>query len=93
MKNTEQLQGFLNRHEVGMPTEKCRISVVTKASGFEPVELCDWEPFDESEHTKKDMPASGYLGTAYTVNGQFRLGFHAWEQNNSEFIYYSIEGK
>jgi hypothetical protein len=33
----------------------------------------------------------GYLGTAKVIKGRYvGIGFHAWEQNNSEFIWYAV---
>lgn len=43
--------------------------------------------FDKSNYSKENMPSKGYLGTAKIDEGMYKgVGFHAWEQNNSEFI-------
>ena len=35
------------------------------------------------------MPCEGYLGTAKVIEGRYTgIGFHAWEQNDSEFIFH-----
>ena len=38
-----------------------------------------------------DIPGVGYLGTARVISGKHKdIGFHAWEQNDYEFVYYSL---
>jgi len=37
------------------------------------------------------MAGEGYLGTVKVIEGRYvGIGFHAWEQNNSEFIWYAV---
>ena len=89
MRNTEQREGFVNRHTEGLPDKKCLIMVVTKGFSGEHISLCEWKPFDKSQYTETTIPAEGYLGTATTIDGEYKgIGFHAWEQNNSEFVWY-----
>ncbi len=53
--------------------------------------FCDWNPYDEKKYDKGYKPGEGYLGTARITKGKLKgIGFHAWHQNNSEFIYYRI---
>jgi len=91
MKNLEKRNGFKNRHIDGLPTEKVNMKVVTNDVDGEHIMLCEWKPFNKQEYNSENMPANGYLGTVKVIEGQFNgIGFHAWEQNNSEFIYYSV---
>ena len=82
MKNLEKRNGFKNRHIDGLPTKKVIMKVVTNDG----VMLCQWKPFNKEEYSIENMPANRYLGTA-KHNG---IAFHAWEKNNSEFVYYSV---
>lgn len=91
MKNLEKKDNFKNRHIDGLPTEKVNMKVVTNDVDGEHIMLCEWKPFNKDEYSKTNMPADGYLGTARVIQKQlYGIGFHAWEQNNSEFVYYSI---
>jgi hypothetical protein len=91
MKNLEEREGFINRHTNGLPKEKCVMRVVVKDVDREYIHLCQWEPFDKSKHTKNNMPSEGYLGTVKVIEGKYTgIGFHAWEQNNSEFVFYTV---
>lgn len=88
-------RGFLNRHVVALPKEKATIDIVHSDITYpkgETVLRCEWEPFKEEDYVNRIYPAEGYLGTANTVDPEFKTstGFHAWEQNNSEFVYYKI---
>ena len=47
--------------------------------------LCDW--FPRTETSKADK---GYLGTARTVEQSVHTGYHAWEQNDSEFRFFCL---
>lgn len=92
MKNLEPRQGFKNRHTDGLPDTVCLIWIIKKDSEGEHIYLCEWEPFDKSQYTEINMPSNGYLGTATIMTGRYHgTGFHAWEQNNSQFIYYQIQ--
>lgn len=51
----------------------------------------DWVPFDRKQYTEINMPHEWYLGTAKAIEGMYTgVGFHAWNQNDSEFVYYKI---
>ena len=79
---------YLDRRKSGLPIDKCRIEIIvtSKVAGDE-VFNCMWIPYDE----KLNRPQPGYLGTAKITRGKFQgIGFHAWEQNESEFVYYKI---
>jgi hypothetical protein len=91
MKNLEQREGFVNRHTNGLPKEKCAMKVITKDVDGEHIYLCEWKPFDKNQYSKENMPDDGYLGTVKVIQGRYTgIGFHAWEQNNSEFVWYSV---
>ena len=91
MKNSQQREGFINRHINGLPDYKCTMRVVTNDVDGEHIYLCEWKPFDKSQYTQINMPVKGYLGTASVIEGSYKgIGFHAWEQNNNEFIWYAV---
>ena len=91
MKNLEKRNGFKNRHLDGLPTEKVNMKVITNDVDGEHIILCEWEPFNKKEYNSENVPNDGYLGTVRAIEGHFNgIGFHAWEQNNSEFVYYSV---
>lgn len=80
---------FKNRHEVGMPTTECTIEIIYDDFDGRHFHTCTWTPFNPGEYTDDDMPVPGYLGTANVMTGSYTgIGFHAWEQNDSEFIWY-----
>lgn len=94
--NLAPRMGWINRHLDGMPKETCRIKIQTTDAGKIHMPKCTWKPFCKEEWTEKRMPASGYLGTAWEKtlfsdgSGEFEIGYHAWENHNSEFVYYQI---
>ena len=91
MKNLEQREGFVNRHTNGLPYKTTIMRVVTKDVDGEHIYLCKWKPFDKSQYSKEKVPVDGYLGTVEVIEGRFSgIGFHAWEQNNSEFVWYAV---
>lgn len=91
MKNLEDRKGFANRHKTALPKKICLIKVITKDVDGEHTFSCEWNPFNQSQYSQSDMPAKGYLGTAKVIEGSSKgIGFHAWEQNNSEFIWYAL---
>jgi len=91
MKTLELKEGFLNRHIVGLPKEICNIEIIYKDTFETEVVLCEWKPFNPNNYKPENMPAKGYLGTCIEISGKFiGIGHHAWEQNDSEFIYYKI---
>lgn len=91
IKNVKQRKGFINRHIDGLPKKIVTIKVVTEDYDGEHIDTCEWKPFDPKNYVGIQMPGEGYLGTATVIEGQYPgIGFHAWEQNNSEFVYYAI---
>lgn len=91
MKNMEQKENFLDRHINNLPQKKCVIKIIHQDINGEQVYLCEWRPFDKSQYQANNMPSEGYLGTAKVIEGKYTgIGFHAWKQNNSEFVLYSI---
>lgn len=101
MKNLEPKEGYKNRHIDGLPLTKTNIHILIKHVEGDSTELSEWKPFDPSEYTGEiitridsmtsyiNMPAKGYQGTAKLLEGKFKgIGYHAWEQNNSEFVYW-----
>lgn len=91
MKNLEQREGFVNRHTSGLPDKKCTMTVCTEDVSGKHNYLCEWTPFDKSQYNEVNMPSEGYLGTAEVIEGEYKgIGFHAWMQNNSEFVYYQL---
>lgn len=90
MKNLEQREGLINRHTHGLPATKCRIIILTEDISGEHRFLCQYTPFDKNNYNESNMPAQGYLGTAKVIAGNHKgIGFHCWESNNSEFVYYT----
>ncbi len=90
-KTIENREGYLNRHLVPLPTKVCTIKIIVKDYSGEHATLCEWKPFEAQIYNGSEFPADGYLGTAKELQGVFSgIGHHAWEQNDSEFIYYKI---
>lgn len=91
MKNLEKRESFVNRHADGLPDKTITMRVIIKDVDGEHIYLCEWKPFDKSRYSKENMPANGYLGTAKVIEGRYTgIGFHAWKQNNSEFVWYAV---
>ena len=91
MKNLKKRKGFSNRHLDGLPAEKVNMKIVINDTYGEHIMLCEWTPFDEKDYSADNMPGESYLGTVRVIEEKFKgIGFHAWEKNNHEFIYYSI---
>ena len=92
MKNTKPKNGFYNRHTDGLPLVQCEINVlISRSNTGDQIYLCEWQPFDPKKYEKNDLPATGYVGCAYVISGKHAgIGFNAWAQNNSEFVYFSI---
>ena len=85
------IEGFVNKHTNKLPDKITTMRVVTKDVYGEHIYLCEWKPFDKSQYSKENMPADGYLGTVKVIKGRYTgIGFHAWEQNNSEFVWFAI---
>lgn len=78
MKSSEKKEGFLNRHLDGLPKETINIIILNDNIEL----LCEWIPCIKN---------NGYLGTSTVIKGKYKgIGFHAWEQNELEFIYYKL---
>lgn len=91
MKNLEKRIGFKNRHTDGLPAEKTTMKVLIDDVHGNNAILCEWIPFNKEKYSEWAMPSSGYLGTAKVIEEQYKgIGFHAWEQLDSEFVYYSV---
>jgi hypothetical protein len=89
MKNLELREGYKNRHVDGLPKEKTVMTVIHSDTDGEHSYVCEWTPFNKESYKEWNIPSEGYLGTVQVIEGRFKgIGFHAWEQNNSEFIYY-----
>ena len=86
--------GFINRKNTPLPEEKCIMEIIHyNAPIGEEVLLCEWEPYIGEHATGRNvgrLPSTGYLGTASTIDQKINIGFHAWQQNDSEFIYYKL---
>lgn len=88
---TTEKEGFLNRHLSPLPDYPIKARIITKDIEGESVHVCEWKPFKKENYIGEKMPSEGYLGTMVTIDPiGIRIGFHAWESNNSEFIYYEI---
>jgi hypothetical protein len=86
MLNTTQRPGYKNRHTEPLPNTKEIIKIITNDISGEHIDICEWHPHIKNEN-ETNKPGKGYLGTARTFTG---IGFHAWQQNDSEFVYYKI---
>lgn len=88
-RTMDDKDGFLNRHKNPLPKEKTILSIFFPKAYGEPREVaCIWKPFDKRNYQEFNMPSEGYLGTA--IDALSEIGFHAWEQTDSEFVYYRI---
>jgi len=89
MRNLNIKKGYKNRHLDGLPEEKEIVWVITMDGDEEVEMLCQWYPYNKDEYVKGFAPDVGYLGTMRVIQEEYNgIGFNAWEQNNSEFIYY-----
>lgn len=90
MINLKKIKGFKNRHIDGLPVKKANMKVIINDVDGEHIMLCEWKPFNKDDYTKENMPSNGYLGAVKVIQGLFKgIGFNAWGQNDSEFVYYS----
>lgn len=81
------MEGFIDRRIEGLPKNPCVVEIITHDGNQY---QCVWKPFNESE-VKDPKPYEGYLGTAEVITGEYKgIGFHAWAQNVSEFVYYKV---
>jgi hypothetical protein len=89
MKNLEVKEGYKNRHLDGLPDTEVFMKIIH--SGQDGVILCKWFPGKKRiTDRSKVMGTAPYfttLGTARSFDG---IGYHAWEDNNDEFTYYSV---
>lgn len=92
MKTITPKYGFLNRHMDGMPKKETIIQIIYDDFEGEHLLTCKWFPFNPKMYDADNMPEEGYVGTARIIKGEkhFGIGFHAWLQNDNEFIYYKI---
>lgn len=65
----------------GLPAERVTIEIFTEGEWL----ACQWHPREPDSQAD-----AGYLGTARTMASPIGIGFHAWEQNDSEFRYFCI---
>ena len=64
-----------------MPSGKCAIGIFNDGEWLD----CEWNP-----RTADSQADVGYIGTARTTDSTIQIGFHAWEQNDSEFRYFCL---
>jgi len=86
-------EGYVNRHATPLPTQKTKMFIITTDIDGEHEDLCEWQPYvqTDSDSLWAELPGKGYLGTARTLRDNLpNIGFHAWEQNDSEFVLYKI---
>ncbi len=90
--NLEIMDGFLNRHLDGLPKEKCFVEVVTRDFSGTHIFKGEWRPYDDNNpRIFEDRPSEGYLGTFKVLQEDgFGIGFHAWADSDSEFVYYRV---
>ncbi|MCQ4139207.1 hypothetical protein [Chryseobacterium sp. EO14] len=89
MKNHIEKEGFINRKENGLPDKKTKMEIIVSGKNGDEVFRCKWTPAEISVNPNKKH--EGYLGSAEIMTGKYEgIQFHAWEQNDSEFIYYKI---
>lgn len=75
------LFAVFDRKVDALPTEKCTIEIFTDGDWL----ACEWHP-----RTPESQADAGYLGTAKTIARPIQIGFHAWEQNDSEFRHFCL---
>jgi len=93
MRNLNARKDYKNRHLDGLPVDKAIVRIIRKDAGedVERVLLCQWHSYKKEDYVKGFQPHEGYLGTMRIVEEDYNgVGFNAWEQNNSEFIYYKL---
>lgn len=64
-----------------LPNDKCAIGIFYDGRWL----ACEWNP-----RTADSQADVGYIGTAITTDSTIQIGFHAWEQNDSEFRYFCL---
>jgi hypothetical protein len=70
---------FLDRKDTPLPEQEKHVIILKQDNYY----LCRWVPYDGVSDAHK-----GYLGTAKCL--ETGIGYHAWEQNDSEFRYYKV---
>jgi hypothetical protein len=95
MKNFNKKPFWRNRHLDPLPKEGCRMQILYKDFDGIYHPKGEWEPVETRKETIP--PAEGFLGTfVHEVKNPIRkspgviIGYHAWSQNDSEFVYYRI---
>lgn len=84
-------QGMINRHLEHLPKNKCKINIYHDDGTQKRLLLCEWIPFDVDNYKEGFSADTGYIGTARVIQKEWHgIGFHAWRNNNDEFIYYNI---
>ena len=78
---SHDLYRVFDRTVDALPTQKCDVEIFKHGKWI----TCEWTP-----RTPESQADDGYLGTATTINRHYQIGFHAWEQNDSEFRYFCI---
>ena len=84
---------YLNRKKNPLPLVETKMSILKAGNQIKGV----WKPFNPNDYTAETMPSKGYLGTFEgQVESQINpksivtIGYHAWEQNNFEFLMYKL---
>jgi hypothetical protein len=87
----QDIHFYKNRKVFSLPKEVLFMDIIKNDNDGFHIFTCSWNPYFEENYTEENRPSESYLGTASVITGQYkRIGFHVWEQNNSEFIYYRI---
>jgi hypothetical protein len=90
MKNLEKREGYLNRHLNPLPVDNVYpIEFISNDVDGEHTYKGLWYPSLPDKYTEENKPAKGFLGHI-RITEPYNIGFNAWEQNDSEFVYYKI---
>ncbi len=90
-KDLKARKGMKNRHTDGMPSIITNMMVVVEDADGERIHLCEWKPYNEEAYAGRLKPHEGYLGTAKVVGEPYNgVEFDVWQQNNNQFIWYSV---
>lgn len=91
MENNTDKNGYFNRKHIKLPNEKMIIDIIVSDIDGEKFHKCEWIPFKKEDYNENNQPTQGFLGTAVIIEGKHAgNGYHAWDQNDSEFIYYKF---
>lgn len=81
---------YLNRKVTPLPERGCIIEIIKQDIDGTHLFTCTWVPVTlriDADY----KPEPGYLGTARVIAGKYNgIGFHVWEQNDYEFLYYRL---